>query len=258
MVVLAGCKSRQIATKNLLTTPADKVYTAEHVVNQVVKLQKDLSFVNIARAETNISFNGRNFYVVSNIKMIKSKEIVVSISVAFGLEIFRVQILPSGLYIFDRFHRQYTQISYDDLTKMLGIKVSFNIIESLLTNRIFTFSDTDIDKAFSVVQLPDKYILAANQKVKNFTHFFDVLPDFLLSATALNDDSVEVLSVNYSNFNVKHNISFPMKIELRANLNEKNMVINFDIKKIEFNKKFEIAPLNISSYKKMDFTNFIQ
>ena len=256
LVVLSSCKSKQKTAKTPLTTPQTELYTAEYVVNQVVKSQNDLSFVNISRAETNISFKGRNFYVISSVKVIKNQEIVISAAI-LGMEVLRVQIMPTSFYIFDKFNRQYCQSTYDDLTQMFGAEISYEIIENLLTNRIFTFSKTELKKAFSVVQLPEKYIIAENQKVGNFTHFFDILPIFLISATSLNEDANEILSVNYSDFNNTNGVIFPMKIELQANFKDRKLSANFDIKKIDINKKIEISPINIDRYKKVNFSNII-
>jgi len=263
LVVLTGCKSKQMTNKTPLTTPQTEIHTAEHVVNQTLKLQSNLSFVNIARAETNISFLGRSFYFISSVKIIKNQEIVISVAV-LGMEVLRIQMLPASIYIFDKFHRKYSQSSYDDLTKMFGTEISYQIFENLLTNRLFTLSETDaagkrvvLQKAFSIVQLPEKYILAANQKVGKFTHFFDISPDFKIMATSLNEDSNEILSVNYSDFDIKKGVLFPMKIDLRANLKGKGLSANFDIRKIEFNKKIEIAPINIERYTKVNLSNIL-
>jgi len=262
LVVLTGCKSRPTSTKAPLTTPQNQTVTAEHVVNQVLKSQNDLSFVNIAKAETNLSFMDRNFYVVSSVKIIKNQEILISVMV-LGMEMLRIQMLPTSLYIFDKMNRQYSQSSYDDLTKMFGTEISYQIFENLLTNRLFMISNAnagervELQKAFSIAQLPDKYIIAAKQKAGTFTHFFDISPDFKILATSLNDDSSEILSVNYSNFDNKNGVLFPMKIDLRANFKGKGLFANFDIQKIEINKKFEIAPINIERYKKVELSSIL-
>ena len=263
LVVLSSCKSRQMATKTPLTTPQNQIQTAEYVVNQVLKSQNDLSFVNISRAETNISFMGRNFYVVSSVKIIKNQEIVISAAV-LGMEVLRIHMLQTSFYIFDKFHRQYSQNSYGDLTQMFGTEISYQTIENLLTNRLFTLSDTDavserveLQKAFSIVQLPEKYIIAAKQKAGTFTHFFDISPDFKILSTSLNEDSNEILAVNYSDFDNKNGVLFPMKIDVRANFKGRNLSANFDIKKIEINKKIEISPINIERYKKVELSSIL-
>ena len=256
LVALSSCKSRQMTTKTQLTTSKNETQTSEHVVNQIIKSQNDLSFVNISRAETNLTFLDRNFYVVSNVKIIKDQEIVIAVSV-LGMEMFRVQMLPTSFYIFDKMNRQYSQSSYDDLTKMFGTEVSYKTFENLLTNRLFTLSDTDLQKAFSIAQLPEKYIIAEKQKSGTFTHFFDISPDFKILATSLNEYSKEVLAVNYSNFDIKNGVNFPMKIDLRANFKNKNLYVNFDIQKIEINKKIEISPINIERYKKVDLSKIL-
>jgi len=256
LVVLSSCKSRQTTTKTSLTTPQNQIQTAEHVVNQVLKSQSDLSFVNISRAETNLSFLGRNFYVVSNVKIIKNQEIMISVSV-LGMEMFRMQMLPTSFYIFDKMNRQYSQSSYEDISKMFGTEISYQVMENLFTNRLFTLSDTDLQKAFSIAQLPEKYIIAAKEKAGTFTHFFDISPDFKILSTSLNEDSNEILAVNYSDFENKNGVLFPMKIDLRANFKGKNLFANFDIQKIEINKKFEIAPINIERYKKVDLSKIL-
>ena len=263
LVALSSCKTRPTSTKTPLTTPQNQIQTAEHVVNQVLKSQNDLSFVNISRAETKISVLGRNFYVVSNVKITKNQEIVISASI-LGFEIFRAQFLPASFYIFDKTNGQYSQSTYDDLTKMFGTEISYQVMENLLTNRLFTLSDTDavseraeLQKAFSIVQLPEKYIIAAKQKAGTFTHFFDISPDFKILSTSLNEDSNEILAVNYSDFDNKNGVLFPMKIDVKANFKGKSLSANFDIKKIEINKKFETSPINIERYKKVDLNKIL-
>ena len=256
LVILSGCKSRQTAVKTPLTTAQNEVHTAEYVVDQIVKSQSDLSFINISRAETNIDFKGRSFYFVSSVKIVKNQEISISATV-LGMEIAKIQLLPTSCYIFDKLHRQYSQISYEELSQMLGTEISYQILENLLTNRLFTFSETAPNKAFSIVQLPEKYILTEKKKAGNFTHFFDVLPDFKISTTSLNDDANEILSVNYSGFDIKNGVLFPMNISLKTNFKDKILFANFDIKKIEINKKFEISPIDISRYKKVNFSSII-
>ena len=256
LVVLTGCKSRPTSTKHQITTPQNQIQTAEHVVNQVLKSQNDLSFVNISRAETNFSFNGRNFYVVSNMKIIKNQEIMISITV-LGMEMARIQMLPTSFYIFVPSQRQYSQSSYEDISKMLGVEISYQVMENLLTNRLFTFSDIDMQKAFSIAQLPEKYIIAEKQKAGTFTHFFDISPDFKILSTSLNEDSNEILAVNYSDFDNKNGALFPMKIDVRANFKGKFLSAKFDIQKIEINKKIEIAPINIERYKKVDLSKIL-
>jgi len=257
VVLIGGCKSRHITKKMQLTTPQTEIYSAEYVVNHLLKSQNNLSFINIIKAETNISFLGRNFYFISSVKIIKNQEIAISVAV-LGMEVLRIQILPASIYIFDKFHRQYSQSSYDDLTKLLGVEISYHLFENLLTNRLFSVSNIDaangLNKAFSIVQLPEKYILAEKQKMGIFTHFFDISPDFKILATSLNEDANEILSVSYSDFDIKNGVLFPIKIDLRANFKTKSLSANFDIKKIEINKKFEITPINIERYKKVELS----
>jgi hypothetical protein len=261
LVVLLSCKNRQIVHKTPFMTPQNQTFTAEQVVNQVIRAQSELSFINITSAETTLSLDNKNFSLKCSVKIIEKQEITISVLPVLGVEMFRIQFKPTNFYVFDKLNRQYCEGNYEHLTALCNVEIFYEILENLLTNRLFTLSKESLkngfQKVFSVTQLPEKYILKENKKTGKFTHFFDILPDFVVSATSLNEEANEVLSVNYSDFDIKNRVLFPMKIDIKANFNSKRMNAVIDIRKIEINKKFEVAPLDISRYKKVDLKSIL-
>jgi hypothetical protein len=261
LAIFFGCKSKQIVTKKPVSMPQNEINSAENIVNQIVKSQNELSFVNISNAEMILNVEGKSFSLRCNLKIIKNQEITLSILPILGIEMFRFHLKPNNFYIFDKLNRQYCENNYEYLNNILGVEISYQTIENLLTNRLFTLSqpgtENDLSKTFSVLQMPDKYILTENKRTGIFTHFFDILPDFVISATSLNENSNEVLSVKYSDFYIQNGALFPMKIDINSNFKTKKMTANIEIKKMEINKKFNITPIDISRYKKVICNNII-
>ncbi|MDR0828686.1 MAG: DUF4292 domain-containing protein [Prevotellaceae bacterium] len=253
-VALVGCKTRQ-KTQQPKQISQTEILSAENIVNQVLNQQNDISFVNIPNAEASLDYNGRKFAVKFVIKVVADKQILISVLPFLGIEMFKVELTPKKFFIYDKLYRQYCENSYDYLSQMFGTELSYSTVEALLLNRLFTIDNSSknaLKRAFSSMQLTDKYVLTANKKTNNLEHRFEISPDFKISGTFLNQNTLDVVSLQYSDFDIKNGVLFPMTYDAKVVSATKNLNVNFTIKKIEINKEFEISATDISRYQKVD------
>lgn len=253
MVILAvGCKTRtKVVTPTQTTTPT-KTLTAKEVVQQNTKSATDIKFLDISNAEAVIQDGGRTISVRSSIKIIAGKEINISVLPLLGIELFRVKITPEKFYVFDKLNKKYCDGNYEYLSQMAGTNISYNDIEALLTNRLFSLkSGQSVDKAYDLQQGKDKFLLSSKDMFNGYRHTFELSPDYMLTATAL-DDGTHSVKLNYSEFSVVSKVLFPMLIDVKAKLPKNSLNLSIVIKKIQFNKPFEISELDFSRYTKTD------
>ncbi|MDR2684830.1 MAG: DUF4292 domain-containing protein [Prevotellaceae bacterium] len=257
---LTGCKTKQRTSLSYPQTTGKEILSTETIINQILNQQSDISFANISNAEALVNYNGKNLNIKLSIKIITGKEISISILPILGIEMFKVQLMPKKFYIFDKLNRQYCENAYDCFSYALGAAASYSTIEALFLNRLFTI-DSDgkeaFKKAFTTDQKPDKYLLQAIKKVKNLEHSFEVSPDFKITGVFLNQKPLDAVSLNYSNFDIKNGVLFPMKFDIKTVFANLNASVNFEIKKMEINKEFETSTLDISHYQKVDCRNIL-
>lgn len=253
VVLLAfGCKTRAKTVTPTSTTTPTKNLSAKEVVQQNDKSATEIKFLDISNAEARLQDGGKTIAVRSSIKIIAGKEISISVLPLLGIELFRVKITPERFYVFDKLNKKYCDGSYEYLSQMAGTEISYKDIEALLTNRLFSLkSGQSVDKAYNLQQQKDKFLLSSKDMFNGYRHSFELSPDYLLTATAL-DDGTHHVKLNYSEFGVVNKVLFPMLIDVKAKLPKNALDLSIVIKKVQFNKPIEISELDFSRYTKTD------
>jgi hypothetical protein len=255
LVVLSSCRSKQnIKHSATMTTPV-KALSAQEVVMQTIMANNEIKNINISSADAVFNQNGKSFSVKFNIKIIRDKEIVISISPILGVELCRIQIKPDYFYIFYKLQRSYCMNNYEQLSSELGMEISYKSIEALLLNQLFTLSKQDMDSVFIIEQAKEKFVLKSMLN-NNIIHTFDILPDYTISTTNLKHTDSYNISVNYSNFEIIDRIKFPQTFTFKMISPKALFDLMLYVKKMEINdKKLEISNIDISRYSKIDCNN---
>jgi hypothetical protein len=69
--------------------------------------------------------------------MKKGEVIQLSVAPLLGIEVARLEISPERILAVDRLHKQYVEVSFEDLNRMANLNLSFNVLQSLFMNEIF-------------------------------------------------------------------------------------------------------------------------
>ncbi|MDR3327688.1 MAG: DUF4292 domain-containing protein [Prevotellaceae bacterium] len=255
---LTGCRTRHNAQQQTSSTTTLQSLTVENIVNQTIKSQGEFSNINISNCEALLTNNGKSFSVRVNIKIIKDKDIVISILPILGVEIFRLQLTPQRFYVFDKFNRQYCENTYENLSRELRTDISFKNLQALLTNQLFTLSGEDTISGFNIIQFAEKYILTEKQNIKNMTHQFEISPDFSVISTSLTTKSSDLVRVEYNNFDIVNKVKFPQTMILKVNFDKFKIDFELNIKKMIINdKNTEINQIDISRYSRQECTKLL-
>jgi len=69
--------------------------------------------------------------------MKKGEVIQLSVVPLLGIEVARLEISPERILAVDRLHKQYVEVSFEDLNRMANLNLSFNVLQSLFMNESF-------------------------------------------------------------------------------------------------------------------------
>lgn len=254
VLAISSCRTKYTLMKTTnTTTPTTRTLTVKEIVKQHSTANSEILYLNISDAEAKYKNEEKSYSVKMTIKIIKDKEINISVFPLLGIELFRLRFTPERFYIFDKFNRQYCDNSYQYFSKMLKTEVSYKDIEALLTNKLFSLDHTTtIDEAYTSTQLEDRFLLTSKQNFNNYKHIFEISPDYMLSSTILKDVATDALKVDYSMFKAIDKILFPTTIELKTDLPKDNFELKIDVKKIEINKAFETNSIDFNRYSKVE------
>lgn len=259
VLAVSGCRTKYTSMKTTnTTTPASHTLTVKEIVKQHSASNSEILFLNISDAEAKYKNEEKNYSVKMTIKIIKDKEINISVFPLLGIELFRLRFTPERFYVFDKFNRQYCDNSYQYFSKMLKTEISYKDIEALLTNKLFSLDhNNSIDEAYTSTQLEDRFLLTSKQNFNNYKHIFELSPDYMLFSTILKDIATNALKVDYSMFKVINKILFPTTIELKTDLPKDNFELKIDVKKIEINKPFETNSVDFDRYSKVECSQIL-
>jgi hypothetical protein len=100
--------------------------------------QNALQFSTLS-ANMRVDFNSgeKSFGSKATIKMVKGERLQLSFQPLLGVEAFRAEFTVDSVRIIDRLHKQWTEITYEALQRETGFGFSFNVLEALLTNKLF-------------------------------------------------------------------------------------------------------------------------
>lgn len=194
---------------------------------------------NIFNNEKKLSFSG-------TLKINKDTCILVSIA-PMGFEVGRALLSTDSITILNKFQNQFFKDDYDYILLKHNIFINYNILESILTNQLFyyteelkNFKNVDFitsDTLFTLNQLYTNELITYNQKTFINKNLFKVTKVIINQINTENN-----LTIEYKDFIELENTFFPNVIDILIENNSLEYNIKLNITKIIVNKelKFKI------------------
>lgn len=263
MVLLLGaCKSTyQIRSEKVKRVSDRKII--RHVINHYVDY-KAISY----KFNGEFSDSGKTVSFSGNLRIKNDSLIWVSISVALGIELARIQITPDSVYFMNKIKDEYFIRNVDYISNVFQVDMDYDILQSILTNRIFLYAEDDEDanqkrreEEPDEYPVPDKYrktfisdtdsnlyVLKTYRKRKLKKHMkrnrgdiilqtFRVIPDvYKIHSVNINDISEKrELNVEYSKFTAIDSLMLPNHIRIDVKDRSRNVSLDLDFTKITIN-----------------------
>lgn len=147
LLLLGSCRSQSALKKQ------------KEQMEQGVKLMQELiSAPPVTELTASLSLNINGTKVSGQLRMRYGRSIQISASVLGLMEVARVEFLPDRVVVMDKMHNIYSVCHYADIPYRNELGLEFNVVQSLLWNRIFSPGCEDSQSAVSQLQVlePDK------------------------------------------------------------------------------------------------------
>ena len=99
------------------------------------------------RSEVTLRFDQHEFNVGGVIKLWKNELIMISGIPMLGIEMARLEATQDSIYVFDKFNRRYTVMSYDDISTQIDHKLNYKLLQQIILNH--AASSKPIEMKFS-------------------------------------------------------------------------------------------------------------
>lgn len=249
MWLVAGCKTKQVSQK-----PTDQ--PAAYTVNQVLTEQPTFATLHISKMSVVATYGTQQLSFRATVKLLTDSLLVLSVQPVAGIEMFRVEFTPSQFVVVDKWNRRYTENSYDFLRYKLGVDLRFDVLQNIVSNRLFLLEKTDISAAdFTVENLagaPTQLLHLASGLIQQFEV---VEPAAIAKASVVAEQGR--LTCEYAGHRVQNGVRFPNAFSMTLQAAGRVMTLACTVEKMEFNKPLEYVPQNLSRYEKVNFSKII-
>jgi len=191
---------------------------------------------DITTSTQNINFSG-------NIKIQKDSAILISVA-PLGFEVGRALFTKDSILILNKLQNEYFKDDYDYFLLKYNVYSNYNILESILTNRLFYYTkDTSnmivesLNSNDSVYVLKQSYTNYKQNYVQQSTisqNLLNITNIFLLQINTLNE-----INLQYTDFELLENKNFPMQLEISYKDTKNKYSAKFTISKVIVDKVFK-------------------
>jgi len=245
VLILSGCKTARLVTKT--TVPSTN--GAVQVIEQVQKAQPQFRTANVSKMSLAFNVNDREVNVSAVCKIKKDTAIYISIQPFMGIELFKAELMPDSMKVFDKMNHRYYVTDYAFFRKRFGVDVDFNSFQSLLFAQLFCVGNKEV--------LPDSCRInnlgSGLNKIEyasgNMLQSTVLTPLNVIQQVILKGRNSDYqLQTDYSDYTVVNGVSFPQKIAMLASSQKSKASCDFSILRVEFNSHFKLTPTNPDRY----------
>ncbi|MGV8092342.1 MAG: DUF4292 domain-containing protein [Mangrovibacterium sp.] len=238
LLAMASCK----APKTLTTTRLKPISTNK-LIRNVEENIFDYESFDIKRISCQYETSREKVSFRASLESVKDKYILVSLS-KINLPVAKLLLTPDSVKMINYFEKTFSVNDYSSLNKFFNANIDFNVIQSILTNDIFSYRDDPRDQDFrEFVTYTDSgmYVLQSlknrklerierkrkEEKIERYLKKLDeenmiiqslyIDPVHYKIRRIVLDDRAEnrILNINFSEFQAIDNYFYPGDIHIR-------------------------------------------
>ncbi len=239
IVLFSACKS----TSKITTVEIPVVSELNERIKQIQFSQPQFSTANVSKMAMAINLNDRDLNVSATIKMRKDSALDISIQPFMGIEMFKVELSPDSMRVFDKMNKRYYVLDYKYFKTRFGIDVDFYSLQSMISGQLFCIGKKElvIDSLTLSAHENGKYSIGyQNENILQNSH---ILSNNTIEQVVLKDkDNKYQMQTNYENFAMVNTVNFPQKISMHITNQKSKVSCDFSVQKVEFNSKVIFSP----------------
>ncbi len=255
LLAFTACKTTRTTIKPVVKSNN----TVIQLIEQIQKKQPTFTSANISKMSLALNMSNREVNVNATCKIQKDSAIHLSIQPFMGIELFKAELTPDSLRVFDKMNKQYYAVDYSFFQKRFGVDVDFYSLQSLLFGQFFCIGSKEIKtEACIATDLSNnrKNINFENQTMLQST---EISADFIIQQVVLKSkNSNYELRTNYKDFILLNGINFPQQIAMTATNQKNDASCDFSILRVEFNTLIKFSALNPDRYNRGDIEQLLK
>lgn len=254
-MVLPGCKTTRTAVK----ADYSAVNTIEQVIELVQQAEPQFLTANVSKMSLALNLNERKINVSATCKIRKDSAIHLSIQPFMGIELFKAELLPDSMWVFDKMNRRYYVVDYAYFKERFGVDVDYYSLQALISNRLFCVGKKEVSSeggSLTLLTAGRKKIDFETAKMQQSTEIStnNAIQQVLLKPKNSNYQ----LQTNYDEFSVMDGVNFPQKIALHATNEKSEASCDFSILKVNFNSDIKFSKTNPDRYTRGDIDQLLK
>jgi len=255
LLILSSCKTTRLVSKSNLTNGN----SVAELIDQVKKVQPQFKTANVSKMSLAFNVNQREVNVSAACKIKKDSAIYLSIQPFMGIELFKAELMPDSMRVFDKMNHKYYVTDYNYFSKLFGVDVDFYSFQALLSAQLFCVGKKEV--------IPDSCKLNKLESGQNKIEFnsgkilqsteispLNVIKQVILKA----QNSDYVLQTDYSDYTIVNGVNFPQKIALLATNQKTKATCDFSILRIEFNTDLKFSPTITDRFSRGDIEQLLK
>jgi len=254
-MVLPGCKTTRTAVK----ADHSAANTIEQVIEQVQQAEPQFETANVSKMSLALNLNERKINVSATCKIRKDSAIHLSIQPFMGIELFKAELSPDSMWVFDKMNRRYYVVDYVFFRDRFGVEIDYYSLQALISNQLFSVGKKKVSLdggSLSLLNDGRKKIDYETAKMQQSTDISitNIIQHVLLKAKNSNYQ----LQTNYAEFAMLDGVNFPQKIALHATNDKTEASCDFSILKVNFNTDIKFSATNPARYTRGDIDQLLK
>lgn len=259
VAVLGGCATKKQVAGNTGSTEKTIAKKPKQTLQEkTILAQPEFTSVYAQKAKFSINYQQRQISANGTISLITDSIFIVSVQPLLGIELLRLEATPNEVVVVDKMNRRYVQMNYAELQKQIGMPVTYNDLQALVTDRLFLLGQPQqalVEKTIPVTTTGTTSILTFTQDRLNYLFSIDET-NYALTATELSVGK-EKVRVNYEGHTLNNNVFFPTKITLSYSGGKMEASGVITLPNLTFNGSVNATRMSLKSYKKTDLNTIL-
>ncbi|PLW93950.1 MAG: hypothetical protein C0592_04520 [Marinilabiliales bacterium] len=262
VVIALSCRLKRETKKEI-----KEVVKNEEGVDIIFEKMKEAQFnfrtisLKFSATATDSKDKGTSFS--GNLRIVKDREIWLSISPALGIEAFRVYITNDSVKMINRIKKTYFRGDYQLINDLLNTPFDFDMLQAFLTGNDFNYYENNVFKV-GEDDLFYRISTIGRKKLKNYVENQSDIDKVLVQDMWINPETYKIvrqqikeikkennkLTIDYLFFEKIGNALFPNSYTVKVDA-ENKLIIDVAYEKIKVDEEVTIPFTIPSSYKPM-------
>lgn len=240
LTLFSACRAKKI-----IPSPGKGM---EKVTVDPVKMQRDVILKSISDQRFNFNFlsakakvdietsDKKKFNLTFNLRMQNNKTIWVSITAIAGIEVARILMTTDSIKVIDRINNRYLRNDFNYISELLNAKVDFLTVQDILTGN-FPESLKNDDMKFR--EEPGEYLFSGLKDSIDLRMLVGKSNVKMNRLEIVNQNVVQRLSADYSNFQSVNNQLFPFLLNIFSKSGRNEVKLRADFTRVQIEEALQ-------------------